>query len=126
MQRRKGTTFFETSCLAVVAMAMMAAAWAHAHLETAQPPADSKSAEVREIRLAFSEAIEAKISTIKLETSEERTVTEPAAQIDAANPNALVVHLFEKLPPGVYKVRWAAVAVDGHRMSGNYSFLVSR
>ena len=99
---------------------------AHAHLETALPAADAKIAEVREIRLVFSEAIEPKLSSIKLETSEERTVTEPAAQVDPADPKVLAVHLFEKLPPGIYKVRWAVVAADGHRMSGNYSFLVSR
>jgi len=102
------------------------AAAAHAHLEKAQPAADSKLADVREIRLAFSEAVEPKLSSIRLETGEERTVTEPGAEVDAADAKVLVVHLFEKLPPGVYKVRWSVVAADGHKSSGAYSFLSSR
>ncbi|SPE23228.1 Copper resistance protein CopC (fragment) [Burkholderiales bacterium] len=110
-----------TACLALLATG----AWAHAHLEAAQPAADSKSAEVVEIRLAFSEPVEPKFSTIRLETGEERAVVEPAAEVDAADPKVLVVHLFEKLPPGAYKVRWAVVTVDGHRVSGAYSFLAS-
>jgi methionine-rich copper-binding protein CopC len=105
---------------------LAAVAGAHAHLEKAQPAADSKSADVREIRLAFSEPVEARLSTVRLETGEERTVTEPGAEIDAADPKVLVVHLYEKLPPGPYTVRWSVVAADGHKMSGSYSFLSSR
>ncbi len=101
-------------------------AWAHAHLEAAQPAADSKAAEVREIRLVFSEPIEPRLSTIRLENREDRAVVEPAAEVDPTNPKVLVLHLFEKLPPGSYTVRWVAVAADGHRVSGNYSFLASR
>jgi methionine-rich copper-binding protein CopC len=104
---------------------LAAVACAHAHLEKALPAADSKSADVEEIRLAFSEPVEPNLSTIRLETSEERTVTEPGAQVDAADSKVLVVHLYEKLPPGVYKVRWSVVAADGHKMSGSYSFLSS-
>lgn len=112
--------------IAVVLLALFASgAWAHAHLETAQPAADSKMAEVREIRLVFSEPIEPRFSSIKLESREDRVIDEPAAQADPGDPKVLVLHLFEKLPPGVYKVRWAVVAADGHRMSGTYSFLAS-
>jgi len=114
------------------ALALLSLFWAtgpaqaHAHLEKALPAADSKSPEVSEIRLSFSEAIEPKLSTLRLETAEERTVTEPGAEFDKADPKTMVVHLYEKLPPGIYKVRWAVVAADGHRMNGLYSFLVSR
>ena len=109
-----------------VLCALAAGAAAHAHLEKAQPAADSKSPDVQEIRLAFSEAIEPKLSSIRLETAEERTMTEPGAEVDSANPKVLVVHLYEKLPPGAYVVRWSVVAADGHKMSGNYSFISSR
>lgn len=114
-------TRFWISCLALFGTS----AWAHAHLETAQPGADSKAAEVREIRLVFSEPIEPRLSTIRLESREDRAVVEPAAEVDPGNPKMLVLHLFERLPPGSYTVRWVAVAADGHRVSGNYSFLAS-
>jgi len=115
-------TWFLICCLALFG----SSAWAHAHLEATQPAADSKTAEVREIRLVFSEPIEPRLSTIRLESREDRAVVEPAAEIDPGNPKVLVLHLFERLPPGAYTVRWVAVAADGHRMSGNYSFLASR
>jgi methionine-rich copper-binding protein CopC len=102
------------------------AAWAHAHLERAQPAEGSKTAEVREIRLAFSEAIEPRVSSITLESGEDRAVVEPAAQVDPADPKVMTVQLYEKLPPGAYTVRWAVVAADGHRMKGSYAFVASR
>lgn len=99
---------------------------AHPHLAQMQPAADSKTAEVRDLRLVFSEAVEARLSSVRLETGEERTVTEPGAQADATDPKVLIVHLYERLPPGPYKVRWNVVAADGHKGGGSYSFLVSR
>ena len=90
------------------------------------PPPGSKNAEVREIRLGFSEPVEAKLSTIQIEDREDRKVVEPDAQADPADAEVLVLRLFEKLPPGAYKLRWAVVAADGHRMKGDYSFVVSR
>jgi len=107
-------------------LAASAPAMAHAHLESAQPAANSKNAEVAEVRLAFSEAIEPKLSTIQVEDREDRKVVEPEAKPDPADPKVLVLRLFEKLPPGSYKLRWAVVAADGHRMKGDYSFVVSR
>ncbi len=112
--------------IAATAGFVTAAAGAHAHLEKAIPAADSKIAEVQELRLSFSEAVEPRLSSVRLETSEERTVTEPGAEPDPADPRVLVVRLYEKLPPGVYKVRWSVVAADGHKMSGSYSFMASR
>jgi methionine-rich copper-binding protein CopC len=105
---------------------LVRAAGAHAHLERAQPTAGSKNAEVHEIRLFFSEPLEPKLSTIRLEDREDRVVVEPTAQPDPADGKILVLRLFEPLVPGEYKVSWAVVAADGHRMSGSYSFLVSR
>jgi methionine-rich copper-binding protein CopC len=123
--KRAGRAFLLLTAACAAAAAGSTAA-AHAHLVTAHPAADSKTAEVSEVRLVFSESIEPRLSTIRLENSEERTVTEPAAEVDSAQPRELAVHLFEKLPPGIYKVRWAVVAADGHRMSGSFAFLVSR
>jgi len=125
---RAQARFGRAGTRATVALATILAgglALAHAHLESAVPAGDSKSAEVTQIRLGFSEPVEPKLSTIRLETLDERTVTEPAAEVAPDNHKVLQVHLFEKLPPGQYRVRWAVVAADGHRMSGSYQFLVS-
>jgi hypothetical protein len=100
-------------------------AWAHAHLENAQPAAGSVRTDVTEVRLAFTEALEARLSSIRIEDREDRAVVEPAAAADPADAKVLVVHLYEKLPPGNYTVKWVAVASDGHRASGSYSFQVS-
>jgi copper resistance protein C len=106
--------------------ALHSGAWAHAHLEKATPAPDSKTTQVREIRLDFSEAVEAKLSVIKLETGEERTVVEPEARPDPKDGKALVVSLYEPLAPGIYRVVWSVVTADGHKVKGSYSFLVSR
>lgn len=111
--------------LAVALAVSCMGAWAHAHLEKALPAADSKSAVVNTIRLQFSEPVEPRLSTIRIETAEERTVTEPGAEVDPADGRVMIVRLFEKLPPGIYRVRWATVGKDGHRVTGMYSFLVS-
>jgi len=112
--------------LAVALWAWAPLALAHAHLEQSAPAAGSKSEDVREVRLVFSEALEPKLSTIRLQDREDRAVVEPAAELEAADHKVLVLRLFEKLPPGSYKVLWVAVAADGHRIRGDYSFLVSR
>lgn len=110
--------------LALLAL-LSTGALAHAHIEKAVPAADSKSAVVKEIRLNFSEAIEAKLSSIRLEDREDRAVVEPSAAADPSDSKVLVLPLFEKLPPGSYRARWAVVSADGHRVSGSYSFIVS-
>jgi len=112
--------------LAVAMCAPMDAALAHAHLESAIPAADGASPEVAEIRLTFSEAVEPKLSTIRVETLEERAIVAPGAERLPDNPRSLVVRLYEKLAAGRYRVRWVAVGADGHRMSGAYLFTVSR
>ena len=111
--------------LGVLAL-MAGAAAAHPHLAQTLPAADSKVAEVRDLRLVFSEPVEARLSSVRLETAEERTVTEPGAEADPTDAKILVVHLYERLAPGIYKVRWSVVAADGHKASGSYSFLASR
>lgn len=124
-----GEMMRKSACLlaAVAALCLQGRpADAHAHLEKSQPAAGSKSAEVREIRLAFSEPLEAKLCKISLEDREDRAVVEPAAQADPADGKALVLQLFESLPPGEYKVTWVVVAADGHRMRGAFAFVVSR
>jgi methionine-rich copper-binding protein CopC len=110
--------------LALAAL-LVQGAHAHAHLEQGQPAPDSKNAEVREIRLRYSEPVEAKLSSIRLEDREDRAVVEPEAQADPADGHVLVLHLYGPLAPGNYRLRWAAVAGDGHRVSGSYRFLVS-
>jgi methionine-rich copper-binding protein CopC len=117
---------FLATLVAIAATGSVFPAYAHPHLEKAQPAADSKTAQVKEIRMTFSESVESKLSSIRLETDTERTVTEPEAQADPADSKTLVVRLFEGLAPGNYRVRWAAVGSDGHRVTGTYSFLVSR
>ena len=114
-------------CLLASGLAATAGnAAAHAHLEKAVPAADGKMDDVHELRLVFSEAVEPKLSFVRLETAEERTVTEPAAEPDPRDPKVLLVHLYEKLAPGNYRVKWSVVAADGHKSSGSYAFLASR
>jgi methionine-rich copper-binding protein CopC len=101
-------------------------ALAHAHLEMSSPAVNSKQETVHDLMLRFSEAVEAKLCTVRVQDREDRTVVEPGAEAVADHPDTLVVHLYEALPPGQYTVVWDVVAKDGHRMKGHYQFLVSR
>lgn len=115
-------------CAAMVAgwLLFPVAVFAHAHLLKSAPAADSKSGEVREITLQFSEPVEAKLSSVHLQDREDRNVVEPAAETVHDHPDSLVLHLYESLAPGQYRVQWNVVSADGHRMKGEYRFLVSR
>jgi len=76
------------------------------------------------VKLIFSEEISIKLSGAAVTVSDGPIATAPAAVV-AGDPKALAVALKAPLKPGVYKVRWHAVASDdGHRTQGTYSFTV--
>jgi methionine-rich copper-binding protein CopC len=117
--------FKPAGLLAALFLAAPLPVFAHAHLVASEPAEGSRSAKVDHLRLAFSEALEGRLSSIRLQTVEERTVTEPGAQIDPSDPKVMMVSFYERLAPGEYQVRWTAVAADGHRIQGHYRFVVS-
>jgi methionine-rich copper-binding protein CopC len=102
-------------------------ALAHPHLASSSPGDGARVAKVASIRLVFSESIEAKLCTVRVETGEdEKAFVVPSAEADPADSRVLVVVPFEPLPQGRYVVRWTAVGADGHPAKGSLRFLVSK
>ena len=111
------------ACLALWAAQWLPAAEAHAELVSAYPAPGARLAEAPdEIRLTFSEHIGSG-SSIQLFGPQVRPVAAVRSGPDPANPE-LLRGFPPALTPDVYTVEWNAVSLDGHAVSGSYSFEV--
>jgi methionine-rich copper-binding protein CopC len=110
--------------IAAILAGLSGRADAHALLQSAIPRVGGSASAVSELRLTFTEALEAAFCTVTLSTSGGAPVAAPKAQADPRNPKVLVVKLPQPLPPGQYKVEWRVVSVDTHHTQGSYQFTV--
>ena len=100
------------------------AAWAHAALRDADPPAGSTlGVAPKQIRLQFNEALEPAFASIRLTGPGDKDVVTGKAAVDKADGKALVLPL-PALAAGAYKARWSVMGHDGHRMKGEVGFAV--
>jgi methionine-rich copper-binding protein CopC len=116
------------AALAALALALPllpAPAWAHAHLQTANPAVYTNGVSPAELRLDFSEGLELAFTTVTLTGPDGAVVATGAPALDPADATVLVVPLTGDLPAGLVKVDWKAVAEDGHKSEGSYSFTVA-
>jgi methionine-rich copper-binding protein CopC len=98
---------------------------AHAFLDRAVPAVGSTVHQSpAEVRLRFTEAIEAALSTARVEDAAGHTVSTGPAKADASDRQVLVVPV-GALAPGTYKVIWRVLSVDTHVTSGNFRFTVA-
>jgi methionine-rich copper-binding protein CopC len=103
------------------------AACAHAQLEHAEPRVGSHvAASPSQIRLWFSEGVEAHFSAIAIAAADGRPIVEGAAVADAKDREQLVLPLTRPLAAGAYHVRWHVVSVDSHKTQGDFIFTVDR
>ncbi len=110
--------------VALVVGAWISIAEAHAHLKKSVPAAGSTvAATLSEIRLQFDEAIEARLSKVKVESKAGVVITEPIAG-DPADKSTLIVKLSQPLAAGSYKVNWQAISADTHKVKGSFTFHV--
>lgn len=100
------------------------AAWAHASLAQSEPKANATlDIAPKQVHLQFTEPLEAKFSGIEVIDASGTTIRTDKATVEPSKPTAMQLSL-PILKPGVYKVRWGAVARDGHRAKGEYVFTV--
>src|SRR5262245_22691913 len=100
------------------------AALAHAHLDHASPAVGSTVGQPpKEVSLWFTEALEAKFSTIEVRDAQGRPVQAGPATLARDNTAQLRVPL-KALSPGTYKVIWRVLSVDTHRTQGDFTFRV--
>ncbi|MBL8596526.1 MAG: copper homeostasis periplasmic binding protein CopC [Devosia sp.] len=112
------------AALAIVAVgAQTLPSLAHTELTSSVPAADAVVEAMPEtLVLTFSESIEPAFSKIEIIGPDGLAVGGTSFAIDPANGASVIVTLPAGLPGGSYTVDWAAVAVDGHKVSGTYSF----
>jgi methionine-rich copper-binding protein CopC len=102
-----------------------AAGIAHSYLERAEPRAGSTvKAAPTEVRLRFTERLEAAFSTVRVTDETGKRVDRGDAQMDAGAPRELRVPL-GPLAPGRYAVHWRVLSVDSHVVEGSFTFRVA-
>jgi len=100
-------------------------AFAHAHLKSETPAADSTVSAPSELRLVFSEGVEAALTKVELSSGGAKVEVKSIAT-DPADKKVLVVTPATALQAGDYQVNWHAVSVDTHKSNGEYSFKVGQ
>jgi copper resistance protein C len=96
-------------------------AWAHAHLDHANPAAGSTVPTApQEITLWFTQNLEAVFSTVEVFDGSGGRVDEGKPSISG---NTMRVGL-KALSPGTYRVHWNALSVDTHTTQGSFIFHV--
>ena len=79
--------------------------------------------------ISFTESVNARFSGITVRAVHGASVDDGMSKRDRRDRHdhkVLTVRLKPPLQPGVYVVRWHALAMDGHRTAGRYEFTVSR
>lgn len=118
------TAFVRPVIIAAAGLLMSATlASAHAKLDKTSPDAGSTVQSPQMIAAHFSEAIEPKLSSLKL-TAGDGTSVAIMSMNDAKDPTTLSIMPNTKLPPGAYTVTWSVVSDDGHKTHGMFTFTV--
>lgn len=95
---------------------------AHARLVSASPGNGAVVSTPGTVSLTFSERFAAPFSSVEVKDGEGRAIT--LRQEVSPDGKTLSGSFARSLTTGVYQVRWAIAATDGHRMTGSYSFTV--
>lgn len=116
-----------TAAIALIAATLSGgAALAHPQLHASDPAAGAITTSPKQIRITFNEAVIPNFSGIEIKNKTGRMIAVGKSQIDPANKKLLVVPVKEELAPGEYRIDWHAVSDDTHRVTGAYSFSVTR
>lgn len=110
----------------ITALLIAACPLAHAHAyPTHQSPSAGATVPTsqKEVAIDFDDGLEPAFSSITVTDGQGKSVASGKAVVDTANRKHMSVGL-DPLTPGVYTVAWVAVADDGHRTQGHYTFTV--
>ncbi|NBF04958.1 copper homeostasis periplasmic binding protein CopC [Pseudomonas sp. Fl5BN2] len=100
--------------------------FAHAHLKSSTPAADSSVTAPTALRLVFTEGVEAAFTQVKLSKDGTPVEVKSLASEGSDKKVLIVTPAATPLRAGEYKVQWHAVSVDTHKSEGSYSFKVSQ
>jgi methionine-rich copper-binding protein CopC len=119
--------FKKTLAAAALLGALLAApsVFAHGHLTAQTPAADSTVSAPSELRLVFSEGIEATFTKVTI-SKDGANVPVKSLATEGSDKKTLIVTPAVPLTVGAYNVEWHAVSVDTHKSEGAYSFKVGQ
>lgn len=112
-----------TTVALLASFATANSAFAHAHLKSELPAADATVSAPKELRLVFSEGIEAQFTQVNVSNGTEAVAIKSIATAPD-DKKTLIVTPEKPLTAGTYKVEWHAVSVDTHKSEGAYGFTV--
>jgi len=100
---------------------------AHAELIRSDPASNTVlDQSPHQIELLFSEALESRLSTIKVYDSTGAVINIAEAVVNPSNPEQMTLPL-PVLPDDVYTVSWQVISqIDGHQTAGSYPFIVGQ
>ena len=111
---------------AMLALAMVPQASAHAFLQHATPAVGSRVATApAQVALRFSERLEPAFCRVEVDDAAGHRVDKGDVAAAADDASVLTVSL-SPLPPGRYTVKWRVLSVDTHTTEGDFSFEVAR
>jgi copper transport protein len=109
---------------AAAALALPAAAWAHAALLRTEPVASrTVNAPPAQVRLTYSEPVEPRFAIVSVTDADGRQVTDGSPARSPGAPQTLVTPL-RRVPEGWYLVFWRVISADGHPVRGAFTFAV--
>ncbi|TML30170.1 MAG: copper resistance protein CopC, partial [Actinobacteria bacterium] len=104
------------------ALALPAAAWAHAGLVRTVPRANVVLNQPPPVvQLTYTEAVEPRFAAISVTNAAGEQQTAGSPRRSAADPKTLVVPL-KRVGEGWYLVYWRVISVDGHPVRGAFIF----
>ena len=110
--------------IAAAALALPAAAWAHAALLHTVPEASrTVNTPPAEVRLTYSEPIEPRFAIVSVTDAAGRQLTSGPPRRAPGSPQTLVTPL-RHTPQGWYLVFWRVISADGHPVRGAFTFAV--
>lgn len=115
---------FIRSAVAIALASTAASAQAHGKLITSEP-ANGATLEraPTEVRLQFSEPVEAAFTTVKLVGPALKEVSTGATAVDKTDAKTVVLAV-PPLTTGAYRAEWTMVGPDGHKVKGTVAFSV--
>ena len=109
---------------AAAALALPAAAWAHAVLVRTTPQASAViNTPPAVVLLTYSEAVEPRFASVSVTDAAGTQQIAGPPRRSASDPTTLVVPL-RRVPQGWYLVYWRVISVDGHPVRGAFTFAV--
>ena len=124
---------FTAAMLAVLGVALTPmVALAHPKVVSAKPVANTKAAKTKIVTLTFSERLIPKMSSATLVMTGMPGMADHAPMKMAGvtskvapNGKSLVLTSAKPLTTGTYRVNWAVVGADAHRVTGTHSFSIT-